>query len=183
MRLACFTCGKKLQARQLDVGRRVAGAVRGAIAQPLRDHAVILGIRLEALAASMSDGERKSSPPGSHAWHARSSRYHAVAFSRMQLSSAACFVRTAYSSATTSAEGPIESNRVRARIFWMGSAPLQVGGRYRLKLATQDVECHVVTMGSVMKPFSYLFTFRIISACSSTLQLWCTTPTPPSSAM
>jgi bifunctional enzyme CysN/CysC len=52
--------------------------------------------------------------------------------------------------ASHEADGPIESNRVRARIFWMGSAPLRVGARYRLKLATQDVECHVVMVGSVM---------------------------------
>jgi bifunctional enzyme CysN/CysC len=52
--------------------------------------------------------------------------------------------------ASHEADGPIESNRMRARVFWMGSAPLRVGARYRLKLATQDVECHVVMVGSVM---------------------------------
>jgi hypothetical protein len=34
-----------------------------------------------------------------------------------------------------------------------------------------------------MKPFSYLLTFLTISACSSTEQLWCMTPNPPSSAI
>jgi bifunctional enzyme CysN/CysC len=45
---------------------------------------------------------------------------------------------------------PIESNRVHAKVFWIGSEPLRVGNRYRLKLVTQDVECHVVAVGNVI---------------------------------
>ena len=45
---------------------------------------------------------------------------------------------------------PIESNRVHAKVFWIGREPLRVGARYRLKLVTQDVECHVVAVGKVI---------------------------------
>jgi bifunctional enzyme CysN/CysC len=47
-------------------------------------------------------------------------------------------------------DAPIESNRVHARVFWIGAEPLRVGARYRLKLVTQDVECHVVSVGKVI---------------------------------
>jgi bifunctional enzyme CysN/CysC len=41
---------------------------------------------------------------------------------------------------------PVESNRVHARVFWIGSEPLRIGARYRLKLVTQNVECQVVAV-------------------------------------
>jgi bifunctional enzyme CysN/CysC len=47
-------------------------------------------------------------------------------------------------------DSPIESNRVYAKVFWIGREPLRVGARYRLKLATQNVECEVVAVGSVI---------------------------------
>jgi bifunctional enzyme CysN/CysC len=47
-------------------------------------------------------------------------------------------------------DAPIESNRVHAKVFWIGAEPLRVGARYRMKLVTQDVECHVVAVGSVI---------------------------------
>jgi bifunctional enzyme CysN/CysC len=47
-------------------------------------------------------------------------------------------------------DAPIESNRVHAKVFWIGAEPLRVGARYRLKLVTQDVECHVVAVGNVI---------------------------------
>jgi bifunctional enzyme CysN/CysC len=45
---------------------------------------------------------------------------------------------------------PIESNRMRAKIFWIGREPLRIGSRYRLKLVTQDVECQVAALGPVL---------------------------------
>ena len=45
---------------------------------------------------------------------------------------------------------PIESNRVRAKVFWIGREPLQIGSRYRLKLVTQEVECQVAALGPVI---------------------------------
>ncbi|PZR76882.1 MAG: adenylyl-sulfate kinase, partial [Chthoniobacterales bacterium] len=47
-------------------------------------------------------------------------------------------------------EPPIESNRVHARIFWMGREPLRIRARYRLKLVTQEVECQVVAVANVI---------------------------------
>jgi bifunctional enzyme CysN/CysC len=47
-------------------------------------------------------------------------------------------------------DAPVESNRVRAKIFWIGREPLATGERYRLKLVTQDVECQVVAVANVI---------------------------------
>ncbi|HEX8078010.1 MAG TPA: adenylyl-sulfate kinase [Chthoniobacterales bacterium] len=47
-------------------------------------------------------------------------------------------------------EAPVETNRLHARVFWIGRDPLRVGDRYRLKLATQNVECHVAAIGNVI---------------------------------
>jgi bifunctional enzyme CysN/CysC len=47
-------------------------------------------------------------------------------------------------------DAPIESNRMRAKIFWIGREPLRIGSRYRLKLVTQDVECQVAALGPVL---------------------------------
>jgi bifunctional enzyme CysN/CysC len=47
-------------------------------------------------------------------------------------------------------DAPAESNRVHARVFWIGREPLVAGAGYRLKLVTQDVECQVVTVENVM---------------------------------
>jgi bifunctional enzyme CysN/CysC len=47
-------------------------------------------------------------------------------------------------------DAPVESNRVHARVFWIGAEPLRVGARYRLKLVTQNVECQVVALGPVV---------------------------------
>lgn len=47
-------------------------------------------------------------------------------------------------------DAPVESNRVRARVFWIGAEPLRVGARYRLQLVTQNVECEVVALGQVI---------------------------------
>jgi bifunctional enzyme CysN/CysC len=47
-------------------------------------------------------------------------------------------------------DAPAESNRLHARIFWIGRDPLVVDARYRLKLVTQDVECQVVAIANVI---------------------------------
>jgi bifunctional enzyme CysN/CysC len=51
--------------------------------------------------------------------------------------------------ASHEADTPIETNRVHARLFWIGAEPLRIGARYRLKLVTQNVECEVVAIGNV----------------------------------
>ena len=45
---------------------------------------------------------------------------------------------------------PVESNRVHAKVFWIGREPLVASARYRLKLVTQDVECEVVAVANVI---------------------------------
>jgi bifunctional enzyme CysN/CysC len=47
-------------------------------------------------------------------------------------------------------DAPVESNRVRARVFWIGRESLRMGERYRIKLVTQDVECQVVAIANVI---------------------------------
>jgi bifunctional enzyme CysN/CysC len=47
-------------------------------------------------------------------------------------------------------DGPIESNRVHATVFWISAEPMRIGARYRLKLVTQNVECQVVGVGNVI---------------------------------
>ena len=45
---------------------------------------------------------------------------------------------------------PIETNRFRARLFWMGDRPLTLARRYKVKLLTQDVECQVASIDRVI---------------------------------
>jgi bifunctional enzyme CysN/CysC len=50
--------------------------------------------------------------------------------------------------------GPIETNRFRARIFWMGERPLSLETRYKIKLMTQEVECQLVSIDRVIDAVS-----------------------------
>ena len=47
-------------------------------------------------------------------------------------------------------ETPIETNRFRARVFWMGDRPLAIGKRYKVKLLTQEVECQLASVDRVI---------------------------------
>ena len=47
-------------------------------------------------------------------------------------------------------DAPIESNRFKARLFWMGRRNLAVGERYRLKLATQEIDAEVVSIEKII---------------------------------
>ena len=38
---------------------------------------------------------------------------------------------------------PYELTRFEARVFWMGRKPLKQGGKYKLKLTTQELECEI----------------------------------------
>jgi bifunctional enzyme CysN/CysC len=49
---------------------------------------------------------------------------------------------------------PIETNRFRARIFWMGEQPLSLDKRYKIKLLTQEEECRVVSIDRVIDAIS-----------------------------
>jgi len=50
------------------------------------------------------------------------------------------------------AEGspPYELTRFKARVFWLGRQPLAKGKKYKLKLATQQVECEVASIERVI---------------------------------
>ncbi len=48
------------------------------------------------------------------------------------------------------ADAPIESNRFRARLFWMGRRNLEPGERYKLKLATQELEAEIVSIDRII---------------------------------
>lgn len=45
---------------------------------------------------------------------------------------------------------PIQTNRFRARIFWMGEKPLSLDKRYKVKLLTQAVDCQPVAIDRVI---------------------------------
>jgi len=45
---------------------------------------------------------------------------------------------------------PIEAHRFKANLFWMGKNNLQVGPRYKLKLATQEIDCEIVCVDRVI---------------------------------
>jgi len=47
-------------------------------------------------------------------------------------------------------EPPFELARFRGRLFWMGHEPLVCGRPYKLKLATQEVDCRVETIHKVI---------------------------------
>ena len=47
-------------------------------------------------------------------------------------------------------DAPIESNRVKASVFWLGRKDLTLGGSYKLKLATQELECQIASIERVI---------------------------------
>ncbi|MEA3188386.1 MAG: bifunctional enzyme CysN/CysC [Chthoniobacter sp.] len=52
--------------------------------------------------------------------------------------------------ASHEADAPIESNRFKARLFWMGKRNLAVGERTKLKLATQELDAEVVSIERII---------------------------------
>ena len=52
--------------------------------------------------------------------------------------------------ASHEADAPIESNRFKARLFWMGRKSLAVGERYKLKLATQELDAEVISVDRII---------------------------------
>jgi bifunctional enzyme CysN/CysC len=45
---------------------------------------------------------------------------------------------------------PVELNRFKARLFWLGRAPFKKGKLYKLKLATQEVDCEIDSIERVI---------------------------------
>jgi bifunctional enzyme CysN/CysC len=52
--------------------------------------------------------------------------------------------------ASHEADAPIESNRIKARLFWMGKRNLAKGERYKLKLATQELDAEIVSIEKII---------------------------------
>ncbi|MEX2454270.1 MAG: adenylyl-sulfate kinase, partial [Rhodospirillaceae bacterium] len=48
------------------------------------------------------------------------------------------------------ADAPMETNVLRARLFWLGDAPLLVGNRYKLKIGTAEARVHVEAIERVV---------------------------------
>ena len=47
-------------------------------------------------------------------------------------------------------EAPVQTTRFKARLFWMGRQPMQVGRRYKLKITTQEVEAELAAIEHVI---------------------------------
>jgi bifunctional enzyme CysN/CysC len=45
---------------------------------------------------------------------------------------------------------PYELTRFKARVFWLGKQPFATGKKYKLKLATQEVECEIESIENVI---------------------------------
>lgn len=52
--------------------------------------------------------------------------------------------------AAPEAAPPYELTKFRARVFWLGKQPFARGRKYRLKLATQEVECEIADIEKVI---------------------------------
>ncbi|HEY5892431.1 MAG TPA: adenylyl-sulfate kinase [Chthoniobacterales bacterium] len=52
--------------------------------------------------------------------------------------------------ASHAADAPIETNRFKARLFWMGRSHLEIGPRYNLKLTTQEVDCQIASIDKII---------------------------------
>jgi len=52
--------------------------------------------------------------------------------------------------ASQAGHAPIESNRFRARLFWMGRNNLVPGRRHKLKLATQELDAEIVAIDRII---------------------------------
>ena len=52
--------------------------------------------------------------------------------------------------ASHEADAPIESNRFKARLFWMGKRNLTIGERTKLKLATQELDAEIVSIERII---------------------------------
>lgn len=47
-------------------------------------------------------------------------------------------------------KAPLVSDTFKANLFWMGKNPLVKGKKYKLKLATQEVECEIISINKVI---------------------------------
>ena len=52
--------------------------------------------------------------------------------------------------ASLESDAPVELNHFKARVFWLGRAPFRKGHHYKLKLATQEVDCEIEKIDKVI---------------------------------
>jgi len=52
--------------------------------------------------------------------------------------------------ASREADSPIESNRFKARLFWMGKRNFAIGERTKIKLATQELDAEIVSIERII---------------------------------
>ena len=52
--------------------------------------------------------------------------------------------------ASLETDTPIETNRFKANLFWMGRKNLEIGPRYKLKLNTQELDCEIVSVDRII---------------------------------
>jgi bifunctional enzyme CysN/CysC len=117
--------------RRLIAGRVEAGCLR------VGDAIVFAPNNKEAVVASI---ERWQSPPKSFAFSGES-----VGLTLQEQ----VFVERGHI-ASHRQNNPVETNRFKAKVFWMGERPLALSKRYRLKLLTQEVDCEIASIDRVI---------------------------------
>jgi bifunctional enzyme CysN/CysC len=96
-----------------------------------------------------SPNNKTSTVASIEAWSAPA-RTHAVAGESVGITlSEQIFVERGHV-ASHEDEAPIESNRFKARLFWMGRRNLPVGERVKLKLTTQELDAEIVSIEQII---------------------------------
>jgi bifunctional enzyme CysN/CysC len=121
----------RFDARRIIAGRIESGSLK------VGDEIVFSPNNKKSVVASI---ERWSAPPGNEAWTGES-----IGITLTEQ----IFVERGHV-ASHAAHSPIESNRFRARLFWMGRRNLEPGQRYKLKLATQELDAEVVSIDRII---------------------------------
>ncbi len=108
---------------------------------------------------TFSPGGKTSAVATIERWNGPTDRDFAVAGESVGITLAEqIFVERGHVAAHAEADGtsgvdsaaPSVTSRFTARVFWMGGRSLQAGARYRLKLATQESDAVVVSVGRVI---------------------------------
>jgi bifunctional enzyme CysN/CysC len=112
------------------------------------DHRRILGGRIESGRVEVGDrllfspGNKVSTVKSIERWSAPETTSAGVGESIGITLSEQLFVERG-AIASKESEPPFELNRLKAKMFWLGREPLREGRQYKLKLATQELDCRV----------------------------------------
>ena len=119
------------------------------------DHRRILAGRVESGKVKVGDtlvfhpGGKSSKVASIERWSAASSDNAAAGESVGLTLEEQIFVERGH--VATLPESPlISTHEVHARLFWLGKEPFKVGQRYKIKLATQEAECEIKEIRSIM---------------------------------